>query len=154
MTAKNAKINKIEIVVEPDADPDMSYWGEFSNTPEAGALAHHGGPGAYKWFNPNQDAHNTPEYGREAYERMLAYERQEWCMVGVRAEATLVINGTLQTIQTPGVWGVESDSGHDYIEQEVGSEQYAELVDILKALGINEDNIPAWEDIDPAKHGE
>jgi len=142
------KVKEVKIVVEVDTYPDLSHLGEFSSTPKEGAIAHHRGLKAYKYFNPE-----NPEYGQQDYERVLAHNRGEWQMIGVYAEAYLVVNGTTQYIRTPGLWGIESDSGPDYIEQEVGSQEYQNLVEILAALGITE-NIPAWEDVDPAKHGE
>jgi len=146
-------VREVEIVIEPDENPDLSHLGEFSRTPREGAIKQSQRPGMYTYFNPC-----NPERGQEDYKRMKAYERDEWHMVGVFAKATIEVHtkdgDILQTITSGGLWGIESDSDPDYIEQEVGYEEYCKLIRILDALGIPEEAVPAWEDVDPSKHRE
>jgi len=72
-----------------------------------------------------------------AHYRMRAWERGDWYYVGVRAVALCFIVrngvGTYVNIESPGIWGVESDSDESYIE-ELYKEQIAELEEILGAL--------------------
>lgn len=69
--------------------------------------------------------------------RRAAFERGEWHYVGVRALARcLIVNhgvGTILTLESPGLWGIESDSGEEYFA-EVYEEQKAELLAMLEAM--------------------
>ena len=77
----------------------------------------------------------------EFEERLAAFNRGEFSFVGVRAEAEVVIEGTVQTLTSPGLWGIESDSGEEYIEQ-VSGEEYHALRDVLLAVGIATSQLP------------
>ena len=72
----------------------------------------------------------------EAQSRMDAFEAGDWGYVGVRARALcfLVRNntGTYFNLDSPGIWGVESDAGR-YL-QELYAEQIDELKDMLAAM--------------------
>jgi hypothetical protein len=72
------------------------------------------------------------EHQEQADERMRAWRRGDWYYCGVRAVAhCLIVNngvGTLLNLESPGVWGVESDAG-EYL-----NELYREQVDELKAM--------------------
>jgi len=74
-------------------------------------------------------------YALQDYERAEAWNRGAWCMVGVVAVAEVEVNGARQTIKSPGLWGIESDSGEDHFK-EVGEEQLSELRAILRELGF------------------
>lgn len=168
-----------------DNDPDLSYLGEYSNSPGEHAIAvfgpeqgdethcnlcegsspilfhdgewhhgtfrtilddgdfdhdpvpnddYHGGrayePGKYRYFNPA-----NPEYGRADFERMEAYNNDGWGMVGVYAEASITVAGLIQTVQSGGLWGIESDSDPSYFA-EIEKEQLSELVTVLEKLGF------------------
>ena len=115
----------------------------------------------YRYFNPSfnyVDKHgklvdgNTAEevrkYVRQDYERMESLNRGDWCYIGIRAEAEVGIEGkepsrryhfegwTMQTISSGGLWGIESDSGNDYL-QSVEQEELSELRAQLKELGFS-----------------
>jgi len=109
-TTLRAKIERAYIEVVPDEDPDTSY--------------------LYQ---------DEPDFS----ERREAFERGDFSFVGVRAVAeitfeTEVSNGWIHgpKITTPGLWGIESDSGESYFS-EVGADEAAQLVDMLHALGIS-----------------
>ncbi len=81
-------------------------------------------------------------YTCEDYERMTDYNRGEWCMNGVRAKVELRIPDKwnkntfiLQTIESPGLWGIESD-GEDGYEDEVFKDECATLEHMLTELGV------------------
>ena len=74
-------------------------------------------------------------------ERLEEYRRGDFWYVGVYAEARIRFKtpqgGWTQGsyVRTPGLWGIESDSGEEYLN-EVGEEERAELNDMLAALGV------------------
>jgi len=67
----------------------------------------------------------------------------EWIMEGIRAKIILEISygskndlcTILQTITSPGLWGIESDCGEDY-KDEVFQEEKAILIDVLRGIGV------------------
>lgn len=73
------------------------------------------------------------EYREQDQERLDAFRRGEWGLIGVRAEAMcMIVNrgvGTLINLQSTGLWGVASDEGEDYLE-----EIYKDEVEKLKGL--------------------
>jgi len=75
-------------------------------------------------------------------DRRDAYQRGDFYFVGVRVEAEVVINGTTQTLVSPGLWGIESDSGDAYF-LEVANEEYDELRKTLKTVGVPTSELPA-----------
>jgi len=77
----------------------------------------------------------------EFAERLAAYQRGDFTFVGVRVEAEIIISGTVQTLMSPGLWGIESDSGEEYIE-EVAVEEYGELRKILTDIGVPTAQLP------------
>lgn len=74
-------------------------------------------------------------------ERQSAYERDEFGIVGVCVEADVLIEGTEQTLASPGLWGVESDLSEEELDQIV-SEEWAALRNVLKAVGVPTDQLP------------
>jgi len=91
--------------------------------------------------NPEDYLFQDPEYREQDQERLDAFNRGDWRMVGVRAEVEITIAGTVQTIRTPGVWAVESDSGQSYFN-DLGTQEYAELLAILAEIGIPKNRVP------------
>jgi hypothetical protein len=85
------------------------------------------------------------EYAHRDYERMLAYERGDWGMVGVKATAEIRTSEEghhwlCNDIRSGGLWGIENDGEGDYIK-EVGREQVSELGDTLRELGFTDKEI-------------
>lgn len=62
----------------------------------------------------------TELYVSQDKERIAAYHRGDWHMIGVRAVATVWISRegykTNYELESAGCWGIESDSGDEYIE--------------------------------------
>lgn len=89
------------------------------------------------------------EYGDASYleqenlgfeERLAAYKAGAFGFVGVRAIATIEIrradkNTIVEEIQSPGVWGIESDSGDEYFESVYADEREI-LLDMLAELHV------------------
>ncbi len=78
-------------------------------------------------------------YIEQDYQRSQAYCRNEWSVVGIRAAVELPIpygkDRILTRIESPGLWGIESDSGEDYLDS-VFQEESAILADMLAELGV------------------
>ena len=77
----------------------------------------------------------------EFEDRLAAYKRGEFDFVGVRAEAEVVIEGVVQTLTSGGLWGIESDSGEEYLES-VAVEEYEQLRKVLKTVGVPTSELP------------
>ena len=69
--------------------------------------------------------------------RKEAYQRGDWEMIAIRAQANIRIErdgcSTLYTLQSPGLWGIESDSDDAYLT-EVFKEECATLRADIEAL--------------------
>jgi len=76
-------------------------------------------------------------FGDEYKARLAAYERDEWGFVGIRARADFMIpygaSFISATIESPGLWGVESDSSDEY-KHELFLEERATLVGMLNSI--------------------
>ena len=68
---------------------------------------------------------------------MESLNRDDWCFVGLRAEAEVQTGSdVVQRITSGGLWGVESDSGKDYLDT-VAREELSQLKDELVGLGFS-----------------
>lgn len=74
-------------------------------------------------------------------DRLLAFTRGDFSFVGIRAVAEIRIpygHGWItQTIESPGLWGIEDDSGETYFES-VYVEELGQLQDMLEELGVQD----------------
>ena len=72
-------------------------------------------------------------------DRLEQYQRREFDFIGVRAAVEVPIpygkDRILTRIESPGLWGIESDSGEDYF-QSVFEEESTILADMLAELGV------------------
>lgn len=73
-------------------------------------------------------------------ERLADFHDGHWHMIGVQAAATILIplgrHFVMQTLTSPGLWGIESDSDDAYLDQ-VFAEECDTLVAMLGALGVS-----------------
>lgn len=96
----------------------------------------------YRYFNPPVENYKgeSPEdirkYCRQDYERMESYNNQQWCYIGIRAEAEVQVADVIQRITSGGLWGIESDSDRPYLES-VQQDELANLKTELLALGFS-----------------
>jgi hypothetical protein len=96
----------------------------------------------YRYFNPCHENYKGEtediirQYCQRDYERMESLNRGNWCYLGIRAEAEIVVDGVTQDISSGGLWGIESDSDRAYLA-EIDAEQLSELRDQLRALGFS-----------------
>lgn len=114
-----AEIVEVRLVLIPDESPDLSYLTQ-----------------------DYEGCADAETYRAQDAERLAAYEAGEWWSYGIRARATLRF-GTPQggwiygpTVETPGLWGIESDSETSFFD-EIGDQERAELADLLEALGFS-----------------
>lgn len=129
-----------------DEYPDLSYL-------ETTASSHFGKDGA-NWLHVSREdrikvvkEHGTVwdaciAYALQDKERLAAYNRGEWHMLGISAKATVLIptetvppSWKIQEITSGGLWGIESDSDEEYLKQ-VEDEQVAELRRYLQILNV------------------
>ncbi len=84
---------------------------------------------------PDQDA-DTSYLEQEGFEERLAeYEDGAFGFIGIAAQIQVPVKGVIQTIQSAGLWGIESDSGQKYLE-EVFEEESDQLQEILEEMGF------------------
>jgi hypothetical protein len=72
-------------------------------------------------------------------ERLDAFREGCWHMIGIQAGASFLIplGGHLvsQSVTSPGLWGIESDSDEAYLDA-VYAEECANLAAMLAAIGV------------------
>ena len=157
MKTMENRIEKIRVIRKIDSDPDTSHLGTFDNEAETKfAINHHERGGdtrrSYQWFNSssvdtsNSDAENK-KYAEQDYKRIVSLDSQAWYFMGIVAEATVYIAGVRQTLQSGGLWGIESDSEESYLK-DIEIEQLSELRDILKEIGFKDEDIVTYEKIE------
>lgn len=83
--------------------------------------------------DPDTSYLDQPEFA----ERRMAYHRDEFAFVGVRADAEVKVGDVIQTLTSSGLWGIESDSDADYLTT-VGREQWENLREVLSAVGLDD----------------
>ena len=142
---ERAKVVKIEVKRIVDENPDLSF---LETTPE-----YHYGTNGSNWEHvPEEDIQKIVRqygsiwnaciaYAKQDKERMGAYNRGDWHMIGIKAVATVHIpindnNVKIQTIDSGGLWGIESDSDDDYIK-DIGREQISDVKNYLRILCVN-----------------
>jgi hypothetical protein len=83
-------------------------------------------------------------YIEEDRQRLKAFYRDDWWMIGIRAEAEVLTGEGLcwlcNTVSSGGLWGIESDSGKAYLK-EVADDELSSLRDTLKELGFEDAEI-------------
>ncbi len=79
-------------------------------------------------------------YKAQDKKRFDALMNGQWSFIGMRAEAKIRINGILQTISSGGLWGIEDDSGEEYL-QEIYEEEKEELKTMLLELGFKKEDL-------------
>ena len=81
-----------------------------------------------------------PDYRAQDEARLAAWRRDEWHFLGIRARALIKIPyganpeyWVTAELMSPGLWGIESDSGEDYFRQ-VYQEEREILIAMLASL--------------------
>ena len=151
------KIEKIVIHRDVDTDPDLSWLGKYANQPagpftidrqERGDM----GRNEFRYFNCGDNYKGSPakemeEYCEQDYKRAEAYNRGDWYMVGIWAEAHILIqvgkenHATCERIRSGGLWGIESDSdecGCKGYHEQIAEEQQVKLPPLEDDLSLHE----------------
>lgn len=114
-----ATITAVRLVLAPDEDPDLSYL--------------------------DDDEHAEADAAQGAAARRAAYG-DSWEMVSIQARATVRVDagtyGISTDVASPGLYGIESDSGPDYFDV-IGTEELSTLGTMLTAFGFTPDAIAA-----------
>lgn len=84
------------------------------------------------------DDHTAPtDFDGLSPERQRSFDAGNWSYVGIMAQAEIVITrGQIRThhrIESAGLWGIESDSGKDYLD-EVFKEECDQLRQDIEAI--------------------
>lgn len=86
-------------------------------------------------------ANEIEKYAAQDAARLKAYYVGDWHMIGIRAVATIWVQRegyrTNYTLESPGLWGIESDSGEEYLN-EVYAEECATLRADIEAMATAE----------------
>ena len=90
--------------------------------------------------NPKDYLFQDPLYFDQDEARLKAWRNDEWHFIGIRAKAIVKIPygpnpecWIASEVFSPGLWGIESNSGDEYCE-EVYQEERTILIDILHGL--------------------
>ena len=95
-------------------------------------------------YDPDSDPHDylfqDPDYREQDQARLDAWRNDEWRFLGIRAKATIKIpHGAnpdcwiVSELSSPGLWGIESDSGDPYF-QDFYREEREILIGMLASL--------------------
>lgn len=124
------QIQSVKVVQAPDNDPDLS-WLETKLDGDGNIVE-----------SVRYSQEDMEQYGKE---QVLGWIQEDcqglkelgetWHMIGIYAEAAVVVCGTIQTIRTPWLWGIESDSEKEH-KAGVALEELDSLRGILDALGV------------------
>jgi len=87
---------------------------------------------------PDSSYLEAPEFE----DRLQQYRHGDFNFIGISAEAEIVVDRVCQTITSGGLWGIESDSKHQYLS-EVEQEEVDQLKAILQSLGFSGSEIPS-----------
>lgn len=98
--------------------------------------------------DPDPDSSYLDEPGLA--ERRASFRRGGFELLRVRAEAEVLIEGTVQTLRSPGLSSLESDLDEADLAQ-VAGEEWSALREVLKAVGVSTKQLPlaverAWID--------
>jgi hypothetical protein len=87
-----------------------------------------------------------PDLSRFNAGELAEYRRDKaHALVGVRAEADVLIEGVEQTLSSTGLWGVEADAEDEYVDK-ILAREWGTLRGVLKAVGVPTDQLPLEAD--------
>jgi len=168
--SKGMKIVSVSVKAIPDKSPDTSWLGEYTDKWGPWTIDRNSGkylcemgddesvtPAGreYRFFKPygRGEKEGSEEYKRTGlvdFERMESLVAGNWEFIGIRGEAEIEGSPHYWTnpITTPGLWGIESDSGKSYLK-EVADEELAQLRKDLLDCSFTKKAIDlAFEDVD------
>ena len=157
------KVTTVKIEHRADTSPDFTYMGEYTDKLGPGVIvrAHNEfweklpdetempeKGREYRAFKPYAGGEKVGtqeyyKYGKQDYERMESYNRQDWAFIGIVAKATVRFTTSedvtgitrVHHFSSGGLWGIESDSDESYLK-ELAQGQLTDLRAVLDAFGI------------------
>ena len=160
-------IGKIWIEHILDDCPDTSFYGKYADQLDDGVIvrefdefwenlddeqkedAENTRSREYRGFKPyaGEEKEGTEDYykyGLQDYERMEKLNKGDFCFIGIVANCKVkypIGQGSfrLENFSSSGLWGIESDSGKDYLD-EVGKDELENLKFHLEKMNINTSN--------------
>jgi len=157
---KKNKLESVEIKLVADDSPDTSFLGEYTDSPDPWAIVRCEGEylenlgddyelpskgRVCRFFKPyaggeKPGSKEYQEYGKQDFKRMEQLNDGEFSFIGIRACANVSYstgqeNRRLDILESGGLWGIESDSGHDYLEQ-IAREQLDDLKQHLQQFNV------------------
>lgn len=140
------QLDSITIEAMHDEDPPLDHLGRYATEPgpeertvDREARGDRRGRNEVRYFVAARDDHVE-----EAYERREQFASGELFSYGIKAEATVTVGDTTQTITSAGVWGIASDADEAFVD-EIARGEIAELRGILGELGIDATDEPEAE---------
>lgn len=142
---RHKKILGVHLIHDVDDNQDTSWLGEYSSQPKGDVYIDRRERGERGYFNVSSNykgdtLSNQLKYMEQDYQRMEALNRGDWCFIGIRAKAEIVLNEVTQSIHSGGLWGIESDSESCHLK-EVEREELEGLKRELLAIGFSERQI-------------
>jgi hypothetical protein len=141
------KLESVRAEIKLDTDPNLSYLGKYESSIPSSAKEYEiidreelGDMGRNECrFFIASNVENEKQ-AMENYKRMEGYNKQDWCCIGIRAAADILIsqNGkswTVHHFSSGGLWGIESDSDKSY-KEEIAREELNSLKAELLVLGF------------------
>lgn len=135
---------KFERLIDTDPDlsfPDLSFLGEYSDKAKSDLAIDREAQGdmgrnEFRYFNPT-NAENKKQ-AQQDYDRAETYNKGDWCMLGIRAEAQITLGSNIvQSITSGGLWGLESDNDKTFFVEEAQN-QLNELARELRQLHFSD----------------
>lgn len=77
----------------------------------------------------------------EFEDRLEAYKRGDFSFLSAHAEAEVIVEEISQTLRSGGLYGIESDSEDEYID-EIAAQEWGALRGVLKTVGVPTDQLP------------
>ena len=94
-------------------------------------------------FEPDPEPDTSYLEQDEFEERLAGYKSGEFNLLGCRAEAEVVLapETTVQVLRSGGLYGIESDSEQDELD-EIVHREWSRLRDVLKTVGVPTAQLP------------
>lgn len=147
----DVELRNVTVVTDMDPEPPLDHLGHYTNEPgpedrtidrsERGDM----GRGEFQYFIAAHSGEETgnPDSVEEDYERMEALIRGEWQVLNVKAQATIQVGNSVQSVDVPPIGGVASDGPDDYLE-EIATERLKQIEELLGILGVEWDGTAKW----------
>lgn len=127
---------RVRIIYEIDYSPDLSFLGDYSDTPGPRHQTVVRNP---RCRGPRYFISTRASVQAEAHEDHKRFRTHglDWYMIGIRAVATVSYGRSTCTFTSPGIWGVENDAPAAWL-QELAKDECSMLQLDMIAAGLPE----------------